>query len=190
MKNFNIQKNNFQKSGFTHTPKFGVTPKGGGFTLIELLVVVAIIGILSSVVLASLNTARAKGRNAKRMLEIHTVELALDLYFSNNGTYPISDNDGCGGWDIGNADYPFLNGKLPGILDNAPRDLTKSGNCDGYFYYLYPAGYASCPASWGNFYILVTYLEPNSPSPNMVLPIPCSDWWSGYGYGKYKFENH
>jgi len=60
-----------------------------GFTLIELLVVIAIIGILSSVVLASLNSARAKSRDAKRLSDIKSLQLALELYFDQEKTYPI-----------------------------------------------------------------------------------------------------
>lgn len=59
-----------------------------GFTLIELLVVIAIIGILSSVVLASLNSARQKGRDARRISDIKQLQLALELYYDQNANYP------------------------------------------------------------------------------------------------------
>lgn len=62
--------------------------KNKGFTLIELLVVIAIIGILSSVVLASLNSARQKSRDAKRISDIKQMQVALELYFDSNGYYP------------------------------------------------------------------------------------------------------
>lgn len=61
-----------------------------GFTLIELLVVIAIIGVLASIVLASLNTARRKGRDTRRIADLGQVRLALELYFDtgNNRSYP------------------------------------------------------------------------------------------------------
>ena len=56
-----------------------------GFTLIELLVVIAIIGVLASIVLASLNNARLKSRNARRITDIKQLQLALELYFDGAG---------------------------------------------------------------------------------------------------------
>ncbi len=58
-----------------------------GFTLIELLVVIAIIGILASVVLASLNTARDKGSDAAAKGAMSQLRAQAELYYDNGRTY-------------------------------------------------------------------------------------------------------
>lgn len=71
--------------------------KKRGFTLIELLVVISIISLLSSIVLAAVNTASAKGRDAKRLADLRQVVNALELYRTQNNSYPPSTAAGCTG---------------------------------------------------------------------------------------------
>lgn len=65
-----------------------------GFTLIELLIVIAIIGILSTSTVVSLNQAKSKARDARRLADITQIKQALDIYYYTEGAYPNAGPSG------------------------------------------------------------------------------------------------
>jgi prepilin-type N-terminal cleavage/methylation domain-containing protein len=102
-----------------------------GFTLIELLVVISIIGLLATIVTISLNSARAKARDTKRVAELRSIMNAFELYFDSYGQYPC-------GYQISPAlntcyDASFLNNFLDGFQDKTgtPRPGAVSGCRNG-----------------------------------------------------------
>lgn len=95
-----------------------------GFTLIELLVVVAIIGLLSTLAVVALGSAREKARDSKRLADLKQVQTALELYYTDNNAYPTvaapGQNLGAGnyaclnsaGFDATGCDSPYM-GQVP-----------------------------------------------------------------------------
>jgi prepilin-type N-terminal cleavage/methylation domain-containing protein len=59
-----------------------------GFTLIEVLIVVAIIGILTAILVANYNDARKNSRDKIRKSDLKTIQLSLELYKAQVGSYP------------------------------------------------------------------------------------------------------
>ncbi|XKT75453.1 MAG: type II secretion system protein [Patescibacteria group bacterium UBA2103] len=111
-----------------------------GFTLIELLVVVAIIGMLSSVVLSSLNTARANTRDARRYADLRQIANALELYYQANGRYPIQTTwrgttPGCYG--TGSDPNTSIPGLVPTYIPVIPQDPRWVPNSYCYLYVSY-----------------------------------------------------
>ena len=60
-----------------------------GFTLVELLVVIALIGILATLLLLQLNTARAKARDVQRITAVTQIRQAVELFYNDCGSYPV-----------------------------------------------------------------------------------------------------
>ncbi|PIS04965.1 MAG: hypothetical protein COT81_03775 [Candidatus Buchananbacteria bacterium CG10_big_fil_rev_8_21_14_0_10_42_9] len=71
-----------------------LTTNKKGFTLVELLVVIAIIGLLSTIAIVALNSAREKARDAKRVADVKQIQTALELLFNDTQAYPAEAVDG------------------------------------------------------------------------------------------------
>ncbi len=92
------------------------TPLGKkGFTLVELLVVISIIAVLSAVVISSVQSARLKTRDTVRYSELVQLRTAINRYYSENGSYPVTG----GGWFGSEPGGSFSNNGgnwIPGLV--------------------------------------------------------------------------
>lgn len=127
-----------------------------GFTLIELLVVIAIIGLLSSVVLASMNTARQKARDAARISDIRQIQTAIEMYASDNGHYPITTAGKWTAFDpggvyhantISSPDAATINDALKPYISGVHDPINQTGD-GGYLYNGKSDGRSYCVLIW------------------------------------------
>ena len=143
------------KTSFTaHRDRYIPISQNKGFTLIELLVVISIIGLLSSVLLVSLSTARRSARDAVRLSSLKEMQTALELYYSGAGSYPAGDGAGSGGWDTpGNGTFitALVNGRF---LSGHIRDPLANDQYGNFKYYRFAAGSHGCATAKGAFYVL------------------------------------
>lgn len=68
--------------------------KNLGFTLVELMVVIAIIGILATLIMVTLDNTKTTARNTRRLADIKELQLALKLFYNDHGFYPTAITPG------------------------------------------------------------------------------------------------
>ncbi len=127
-----------------------------GFTLIELLVVIAIIGLLSTLAVVALNSARQRSRDAKRVSDISQIQTAFELAFSEVGNYPTASGLVLGG----TSSKVFCN------VGNAPTFQATASGCSTVYMGLVPsnpspngADYVYTSATASGLYSLTFTLE-------------------------------
>lgn len=99
--------------------------KRKGFTLIELLVVIAIIGLLSTLAVVALGSAREKARDSKRLSDLKQVQTALEMYYTDQNAYPTAATGvtlGSGSYDCLNASGFAATGCTEPYMANIPAD--------------------------------------------------------------------
>lgn len=114
-----------------------------GFTLVELMIVVTIIGIIAAIALASLGLIKENARDKRRLTDITAIRHAMNLYATDNGSFPrlagthcIGKNNGETCW--GDTNMPgstALTQALQPHLKTIPMDpVSDRGWGDTYLY--------------------------------------------------------
>jgi general secretion pathway protein G len=137
-----------------------------GFTIVEIVIVVVVIGILASIVIIGYNQVQARGRDSKRKADITNIVKALELYYSDNGSYPVASgtNSSVGPtwYSSDTSSWSSFVSTLTGVMDIVPSDprnsvgdVTSSSSAFSYAYF----GGDYCGSAMGQMYILVYRYE-------------------------------
>lgn len=124
-----------------------------GFTLIELLVVISIIGVLSTIAMTSLNGARRRAWDAKRISDLKETQKAVELYYYTHGAYPNTSGSWrseCALWG-GYTNANVIPGIVPGHMAFLPADPSMD-RANSKYCYLYRSNgvdYAILDLGWG-----------------------------------------
>lgn len=114
-----------------------------GFTLVELLVVISIISLLSSVVFASVNSARAKARDARKQADFKAMSTALQLFFDKTGRMPANNWCAPGVFCAGAGNW--------GACENTGYNASMQEVVDAGFLAVIPKSPGGSPYCWYNY---------------------------------------
>jgi prepilin-type N-terminal cleavage/methylation domain-containing protein len=142
-----------------------------GFTLIELMVVISIIGVLSSIALSGLSTARFKAYDSRRIQELKNLSTDLILYRDTYGTNPVNLIPNSG---YGSHQPNFLQELVTAGLLSTNIKAPDNNTTDPYYYYDYGPNNAIGM-------LLVTQLEAAAPS-TTGYPGTCRPWAAGINW--------
>jgi len=143
----------------------GMNKTKSGFTLIELLIVLVVIGILAGISLITYRGTQGRTRDAERKGDIANIVKALELYYSDNGRYPITSGTASSinsyWYTSGDSSWNTFKTDLSGRIDtlavdpiNSPGNPLTAGN---YGYGYFTGFYCGKPA--GQWYILIYRME-------------------------------
>lgn len=150
--------------------------KQKGFTLIELMVVIAIIGILASIVIVSLNSSKGKARDAERVQDIENIAGAIKLFYQDNGYLPRNQTGWC--TYISNPSNGYgaaFQSDIASYLPVVPLDPTNKNSVGDYFY-------SNDNNTGGKFTLCAVLEQPTGTHTSSYSLSGCTGWTSAYNY--------
>lgn len=103
-----------------------------GFTIVELLIVVVVIAILAAISVVAYTNIQQRARDSVRQSDIKTLVKAIELFYTDNGNYPMAN-----GWCTQPSNPPYaaaFQAEIAPYLARVPRDPSFAGTHQDYIY--------------------------------------------------------